>query len=710
MFFRIASDIPGRLRLDCGRGVFDGDEARGVACALMELDGVTCAEVHPANGSVIATFSPSSRDDVLAAVRGMDVTRLPRKGEDDLSVPHRLQVAMEDNRFVLEAANLLTWRLARWAFLPAPLATAWTLWRAAGFVGMGLRELSRRRLSVEVLDATAIAAPVARGAIGDAANVMTLIRLTDVMERHVQNRVSLALGEGLVTRAETVWAVVDGRDVRVAMEEVREGQVLHLGAGSVLPVDGTVVEGAGDVDESSMTGESRLVRKEAGATVYAGTALEDGDLKVSVIAPPGKARIDGIVDMVRESTEFKSQAQSRAERLADSLVPYSFLAFGGIYAVTRNVTKAMAVLMVDYSCAIRLSTPICVMAAMSEGGRNGIVVKGGKYLEALAAADTIVFDKTGTLTHARPAVGRILTFGDAGETEVLRYAACIEEHFPHSVARAIVDEANRRGLGHESELHARVDYVVAHGISTTVGDRSVLIGSHHFLFDDEGIEKPAGLDELVGREAGASSVVYMAEAGRLTAAICIDDPIRPEARDTLRTLRALGVEHVVMLTGDSANVAASVAAELGVDEWHAQVLPEDKSDHIERLRAEGRSVIMVGDGINDSPALAAADVSVAMADASDIARAVADVSVLDSTLESLVTMRRLAMAAMGRVRNDYRLIVGLNSALIALGVAGVITTNVAATMHNGLTLAIAAANNRTYLRDRADGRPALPVA
>ena len=381
-----------------------------------------------------------------------------------------------------------------------------------------------------------------------------------------------------------MWAVVDGQDVRVRTEDVTRGMVLHLGAGSVLPVDGTVVEGAGEIDESSMTGEAALVRKEPGATVYAGTALESGDLKVSVTAPPGASRIDGIVDMVEHSSELKAGAQSRAERLADAIVPYSFLAFFGILAVTRNINKAMAVLMVDYSCAIKLSTPIAVMSAMDEAVCAGVTVRGGKYLEALAAADTVVFDKTGTLTNATPAVSRIVSFTEASEEDVLRLAACIEEHFPHSMARAIVAEAERRGLVHDDELHAEVQYVVAHGISTRVGGREVCIGSAHFLFEDEGVGKPEGLDELMEREAPASSVIHIARERQLVGAICVSDPPRAEAAAVLARLRRHGLSNLVMITGDSERCAAHVAGErLGLDGF-AQVLPEDKAAHVAALR------------------------------------------------------------------------------------------------------------------------------
>lgn len=699
MVFDIASELPGRIRLRCGRNLFTEAEARGVAYLLMDLDGVRTAEVHPSAGSVFISFEPPARESVLAAVRGLDPLALPSAevGLDDAA--GALEISLENNRFQVEVGKLVFWRAAKRVLLPMPVRAVLTCLRAVGYAAEGLRHLLAGEVTVEVLDATAIVTSCLRRQFAEAGTISFLLQLSALMEDHVQSRAHLALRSGLVVRSESVWAVVDGEDVRVRTEDVRRGMVLRLGAGQVLPVDGTVAEGEGEVDESSMTGESALVRKEKGCTVYAGTALSDGDLKVLVTAPPGCSRIDGIATLVEESSELKAGAQSRAERLADGLVPYSFLAFFGILALTRNLNKAMAVLMVDYSCAIKLSTPIAVMSAMDEASRRGVTVRGGKYLEALAAADTIVFDKTGTLTNATPAVSCVISCSGATEDELLCLSACIEEHFPHSMARAIVAEAQARGLVHEHELHAEVCYVVAHGIATFVNGDEVCIGSAHFLFEDEGVLKPEGLDELLSSEAGASSTVFVAKNKSLLGCICISDPPRAEARGVLRDLRALGFTNLVMITGDSEACAAHVAGELGLDGYYAQVLPEDKATHVQRLKDEGHTVVMVGDGINDSPALVTADVSVAMSDASDIARAVADVLVHDSSLESLVTMRVLASRLMARIHGDYRFIVGFNSALIAGGVASVIPITTAAYLHNASTLAIAGLNT-TPLLDR----------
>ncbi len=703
MLYRIASDIPGRLSLRVTAGALTPDEARGVSVALLQVSGVTSAVAHHRSGSVVVTMDPSARGRVLATMTSLDVLALPTAREDDLAVPQGLAVSLEKAAFALDVSNLVFWRLARTFLLPRPISIAYTVLQGVRFVVRGLRHLLRGEITVEVLDATAVALTIARGSYSDASLVMMMLDLTDIMERHVQRRTRLALRDGIVTRPETVWAVIDGTDVSIPIGEVRRDQILHLRTGAVLPVDGAVVDGEGDLDESSMTGESRLVHKRVGATVYAGTALDDGDLKVRVIAPPGLARIDRIVTMVQESSDLKASLQGRAERLADGLVPYSFLAFFAILALTRNLTKAMAVLVVDYSCAIRLAMPIAVMSSMSESAARGAVVKGGKYMEALAAADTAVFDKTGTLTLSSPQVVAVVSFCEDSTDDVLRNAACIEEHFPHSMARAIVNAARERGLHHENEGHATVEYVVAHGIATSINGQRACIGSRHFIFEDEGVPMPDGMDERVESAAPNASVVYYAVGGQLRGAVCVSDPVRPDAAHAVRRLRQLGVSRVLMITGDSERAARDIAGQLGLDGYFAQVLPEDKAAIVRRLQAEGHAVLMIGDGVNDSPALAAADCSVAMADASDVARAVADVTILSSSLDVLPETRELAMRLMARISTDYRLIVGFNSALIVLGVAGVLPLMTASILHNLSTVLISAANTRAYLPSRTGG-------
>lgn len=712
MLYRIVSDIPGRLRLRCGAFLISDAEGRGVAHALLAVEGVGTAEVHPANGSILVTYEPGdapARAAALAVVARLDVLDLPEAepGVDADSVA--IDLAAENNRFARRATNVVVWQLLRRVLLPAPLRAVWTCIRAVGFVARGLAHLARGELTVEVLDALAITMSIVTGSFSEASTIIFLLTLSGVVEEHVQSRTRLTLRGNVVTRAEAVWLVDErGQDVRIPVDEVREGQVLHLGMGQVLPVDGTVVEGTAEIDESSMTGESRPVTKAVGSTVFAGTALGTGDLKVRVTARPGLARIDAIVKMVEDSSELKAGVQGKAERLADGLVPYNLAAFFIIWAISRRLSTAMAVLMVDYSCAIKFATPVAVMSAMSEATRHGIVVKGGKYLEALAAADTIVFDKTGTLTHASPQVERVFSYDGTPEDELLRLAACVEEHFPHSTARAIVEEAARRGLGHETELHAQVSYIVAHGIATTVGGKRTVIGSSHFVFEDEGVKMPRPFLTAAHRSCPTASFVYLAMDGRLVGSIAISDPVRAEAPEVLARLRSLGFEHLVMLTGDSEHCARYVAQSLAIDSYHSQVLPEDKSRFVQELRDEGHTVLMVGDGVNDSPALAAADVSLAMSDASDIARAVADVSANESSLGAIVTARLIAQRLMARIRADYRFIVGFNSTLIMLGVAGVLPATTTAYLHNGSTFLVTALSARPLLRsERAERRARL---
>lgn len=699
MYYRIVSDIPGRLRLRCGKLIFDEQEAYGISSVLFDLDGVKHAEVHPANGSILIVFEPNKRAQVLAVVDSFDVAALPALEAGDPTIPIEVRTAFEDNRFAHRVFNLFAWHFARRLLLPWPARFVVAVVQASRFVYRGIRALASGHLTVDVLDATAIVAMIARLNITEASSIMLMLTLSSIIEDHVEKCMRLSLSQGLITRPEKVWAVIDGKDTEVPMSSVVPGMVLHLPMGAAMPVDGTVVSGDGEVDEATMTGESRLVHKSEGSTVYAGTTLEVGDMFVQVVKPAGEARIDQIVRMVIESSSLKATAQSQAERLANRLVPFSFFGFFAIWFATHNICNAMVLLLVDYSCAIRLSMPIAVISAMSEAYRHDMVVKGGRYLENFADADMLVFDKTGTLTYSRPAVDKVLVFGDDTEEEVLTLAACIEEHFPHSMARAIVDSAEERGLHHEDERHTKVNYMLAHGINTEVDGKRVCIGSHHFIFDDEGVPEPESLLERIEAESPASSVVYLSRDGQLLGALCINDPIRPEAKEVVRKLHERGVEDVIMLTGDSLTAARTVAHEAGVDHYRSQVLPEQKSAIIRELREQGHKVIMVGDGINDSPALAAADVSLAMNDASDVARNVADITVLNDSLESLITMRDLAVVMQHRIQANYDFIVVYNTMLIALGLATIIPATAAAYLHNLATLALALMNTRDYLPD-----------
>ena len=708
MRYTVVREVPGRLRLRLRAGALSQGEARGIEEAVSSVCGVASAEVHTANSSLLVVGAPSMRAEVLSCVAALDVLHLPvaEARPDDIDLSLRL----EDERFSLEAGRLVAWTALRRALLPAPLRAAWVVVQGLRRVFEGLRTLVAGHLTVEVLDATAIAASIARQTYSEADTIMFLLSLSDIFERHVSNRARLALQQGLVERAGSVWRFEDGVDREVPIEEVSVGDCLRVRSGALLVADGVVVSGAAEVNEASMTGEAALVRKQAGSSVFSGTALEAGDLVVRVTAPPGKARIDAIAQMVERSSELKASSQGRAERLADGLVPVAFASFIGIYLVTRNIEKALAVLMVDYSCAIRLSTPIAVMSAMREAASLGVVFKGGKYLEALAQADTVVFDKTGTLTESAPRLVAVASAGQMSESEVLRLAACIEEHYPHSVAHAIVEGARERGLSHEQELHAQVRYVVAHGIAANVDGEQAIIGSAHFVFEDEGVTPPEGFQERLDALAPGSSHIYLARKGELLGALCVDDPLRLDARESLAHLRELGLSHLVMLTGDSERADQAVAARVGVDAYLSQVLPEDKASEVQALEGAGHRVMMVGDGINDSPALAAASVSVALADASDIARTVADVSVRDASLGRLVLARDLSMRLQRRIASRYRLIVGFNTLLIVLGVASIMPLTTAATLHNLSTVGIAALNTTPLMGRRRVGEPRLQLS
>jgi heavy metal translocating P-type ATPase len=699
MKYSVKQDIPGRLRVRLAASGLKTEEAYGITETIRGVRGVLDVKVRAANASVLVTYAPgdtAARDAALSALGDLSILAIPEPIADDA----QLDMVREDNDFKRRIVGMVAFRLMRRFLLPAPVRAVITVASAAVFVMRGLRELLRGRLTVEVLDATAIVTALLQRQFNSAANIMFLLRISDVMEEHVNARTRIALQESLLTRAETVWGVrEDGTEEELCLESVHVGQLLRVRTGSSVPVDGTVVSGNAEINEASMTGESAVVHKHDGSTVFAGTIVEDGSIVIRVDALPGSSRIDQIVRMVEESSELKAGVQSRAERLSDSLVPFAFLAFIGILAVTRNITKATSVLMVDYSCAIKLSTPVAVMSAMREASSRGCVVKGGKFLESMAAADVVVFDKTGTLTQAAPQVEKVVTMNGESEDELLAIAACLEEHFPHSLARAIVNEAKARGLHHEDEHHTEVEYLVAHGIVSSIDGKETLVGSAHFVFEDRGVERPQGLRERLEQEAPTASTVFLAIDGVLKAAICVADPIRPEAAQVIAQLRALGVKHTVMLTGDSEICARAIADAAGIDEYHAQVLPEDKAGYVEALKESGRRVIMVGDGINDSPALAAANVSVALDDASDIARAVADITFTNCQLESLVVMRSLSQLLMSRINNDYRFIVGFNTALIVLGVAGIIAPTLAAYLHNISTVAVTARNTTPLLPD-----------
>ena len=517
--------------------------------------------------------------------------------------------------------------------------------------------------------------------------VMFLLEVGELLEEWTRKKSVADLARCMSLNVDRVWLRTAQGEVLVPVSQIQPGDAVVVRAGGIVPVDGLVLEGEVTVNQASLTGESIPVPKRPGGAVYAGTVVEEGECVLEVKQASGQSRYDQIVHMIEQSEQMKSEAESKAANLADKLVPYTFVGSLLSFALTRNVARALSVLMVDFSCALKLAMPLAVLSAMREAGRAHITVKGGKFLEAVAAADTIVFDKTGTLTHACPRVAQVVSFGGKEESEMLRLAACLEEHFPHSMANAVVEEAKRRGLRHE-EYHSKVEYLVAHGIASTVDEERVLIGSAHFVFEDEGCVIPEGEQERFDALPPEYSHLYLAVGGQLAAVICISDPLREEAKEVLSTLRALGVTSTVMLTGDSYRTAAAIAAQVGVDDFRAGVLPADKAEYVARLRREGHTVLMVGDGINDSPALSEADAGIAISDGAAIAREIADITIAADSLWELVELRRIAMALMARIHSNYRFVIGFNSALIALGVAGVLPPATSATLHNLSTLGV----------------------
>ena len=572
-------------------------------------------------------------------------------------------------------------------FLPPPLRIARILWHMVPFVRRGLHCLLRRRIKVELLDALSISISACRRDFGTAGMVMFLLEVGELLEEWTRKKSVADLARCMSLNVDRVWLRTAQGEVLVPVSQIQPGDAVVVRAGGIIPVDGLVLEGEVTVNQASLTGESIPVPKRPGGAVYAGTVVEEGECVLEVKQASGQSRYDQIVHMIEQSEQMKSEAESKAANLADKLVPYTFAGSLLSFALTRNATRALSVLMVDFSCALKLAMPLAVLSAMREAGRAHITVKGGKFLEAVAAADTIVFDKTGTLTRACPRVAQVVPFGGKEEAEMLRLAACLEEHFPHSMANAVVEEAKRRGLRHE-EYHSKVEYLVAHGIASTVDGERVLIGSAHFVFEDEGCVIPEGEQERFDALPPEYSHLYLAVGGQLAAVICISDPLREEAKEVLSALRALGITSTVMLTGDSYRTAAAIAAQVGVDDFRAGVLPADKAEYVARLRREGHTVLMVGDGINDSPALSEADAGIAISDGAAIAREIADITIAADSLWELVELRRIAMALMARIHSNYRFVIGFNGTLIALGVAGVLPPATSATLHNLSTLGV----------------------
>ena len=637
--------------------------------------------VHERTCAVILYYD-GDRQTVLEAIRQFSW----QEAERTTSLPAHSTRAL-NREFEEKLVTKVVCKAACTLFLPSPLRIARILWHMIPFVRRGLRCLLRRRIKVELLDALSISISACRRDFGTAGMVMFLLEVGELLEEWTRKKSVADLARCMSLNVDRVWLRTAQGEVLVPVSQIQPGDAVVVRAGGIVPVDGLVLEGEVTVNQASLTGESIPVPKRPGGAVYAGTVVEEGECVLEVKQASGQSRYDQIVHMIEQSEQMKSEAESKAANLADKLVPYTFVGSLLSFALTRNVARALSVLMVDFSCALKLAMPLAVLSAMREAGRAHITVKGGKFLEAVAAADTIVFDKTGTLTHACPRVAQVVSFGGKEESEMLRLAACLEEHFPHSMANAVVEEAKRRGLRHE-EYHSKVEYLVAHGIASTVDEERVLIGSAHFIFEDEGCVIPEDEQERFDALTPEYSHLYLAVGGQLAAVICISDPLREEAKEVLSTLRALGVTSTVMLTGDSYRTAAAIAAQVGVDDFRAGVLPADKAEYVARLRREGHAVLMVGDGINDSPALSEADAGIAISDGAAIAREIADITIAADSLWELVELRRIAMALMARIHSNYRFVIGFNGALIALGVTGFLPPATSATLHNLSTLGV----------------------
>ena len=677
----IEHESRGRLRVRMKQYRMTLEQADLLEAYLQNQPGVLNATVHERTCCAVIRYI-GDRENIIRAIAQFNYTA---PSVTALTPTHSGRALNREYQEKL-VGKVIT-KFACTLFLPTPLQIARTIWLSLPFLGRGLKRLIHRELKVELLDALSIGVSMVRRDFSTAGSVMFLLDIGELLEEWTHKKSVDDLARCMSLNVKRVGLKTDDAEVLVPLSNIAVGDHILVRMGSVIPLDGEVVEGEVMVNQASLTGESMPVAKRPGTQVYAGTVIEEGDCVIEVTQSSGESRYDKIVSMIEQSEQLKSAAESHAANLADKLVPYTLVGSALSYALTRNVTRALSVLMVDFSCALKLAMPLAVLSAMREASMYHITVKGGKFLEAVAQADTIVFDKTGTLTHACPVVAKVIPFGGRTEDDMLRVAACLEEHFPHSMANAVVRAARERNLAHE-EMHSQVEYIVAHGISSMVENKKVVIGSAHFIFEDEKCTVPAGEQEKYDALPPEFSHLYLAIGGELAAVICIADPLRPEARDVMKALRALGIKRTVMLTGDSERTAAAIAAEVGVDDYRAEVLPEDKANFVEQERAAGHTVIMLGDGINDSPALSAANVGVAISDGAAIAREIADITIAAENLFELVALRRIAQGLMSRINSNYRFVIGFNGSLIGLGVAGVLAPATSAMMHNLSTLGI----------------------
>ncbi len=692
MKFQIKHEIKGRMRVHMAQKRMTFEQADTLLYYLHSFKYVTSVQVRERTGDAIICYV-GDRQEII--------DRLRRFHYEDVEMPAGL-IENSGRKVNQEYQDKLVYKVlfhyARKFLLPYPLKVCYTGLISIKYIKEGLKTLAARKIEVPVLDATAISISMLRGDFNTAGSVMFLLGIGELLGEWTHKKSVDDLARTMSLNVSKVWLKTEDQEILVPVSDIKEGDRVVVHMGNVIPFDGLVTDGEAMVNQASLTGESVPVRKNIESSVYAGTVVEEGEVTVKVKEVGGSSRFEKIVTMIEESEKLKSASEGRAEHLADRLVPYTLAGTGLVYLFTRNVTKALSVLMVDFSCALKLAMPISVLSAIREASLYNITVKGGKYLEAIAEADTIVFDKTGTLTKAEPTVAEVVSFNGQSTDELLRIAACLEEHFPHSMAKAVVDAAAKKNLTHE-EMHTKVEYIVAHGISTTIDGKRAIIGSHHFVFEDEQCKIPDGMQETFDHLPKEYSHLYLAIEGELAAVICVEDPLREEAEAVVNSLKKAGISKVVMMTGDSDRTARAIAKRVGVDEYYSEVLPEDKASYVEKEKEKGRKVIMIGDGINDSPALSAASVGIAIRDGAEIAKEIADITIGADNLYQIVTLKLLSDSLMKRIRKNYRTIVGFNTGLIVLGVGGVLQPATSALLHNASTLLIGLKSMQNLLTD-----------
>ncbi|HJD28316.1 MAG TPA: heavy metal translocating P-type ATPase [Candidatus Blautia avicola] len=697
MRIKIQHEIKGRIRFSTQKKKMTAREADMLLFYINSLKHVTSAKVYERTGDSVVCYTGSRQE----LIRNLVAFSFEDK-ELQEKVPENTGRELM-NQYKEKLVGKLAGHFLCKLVLPAPAAKVKAVIQSLHFIKEGLKCIRRRKLEVPVLDAAAVSVSLIRGDVNTASSIMLLLGVGEILEEWTHKKSVADLARSMSLNVEKVWKKEGDAEILTEIQDIKEQDLICVHMGNMIPLDGIVVQGEAMVNQASLTGEGIPVKKEDGAYVYAGTAVEEGELTVQVKQSAGSTRYEKIVSMIEDSERLKSSLEGKAAHLADRLVPFSFLGTILTYLLTRNVTRALSILMVDFSCALKLSTPIAVLAAMRECQEHRITVKGGKFLEAVAEAETVVFDKTGTFTKAQPTVAEVVTFGENDRDSMLRLAACLEEHFPHSIANAVVAQAKKEGLDHE-EMHSKVEYVVAHGISSQVNGEKVIIGSYHFVFEDEKTRIPEGENQKFEELPLEYSHLYLAVSGKLAAVICIEDPLRKEAKDIVPALKKAGIRKVVMMTGDSERTARAIAGKTGVDQFYAEVLPEDKASYIEKEKAKGRKVLMVGDGVNDSPALSAANAGVAVSGGAEIAREIADITISGEDLHQLVTLKRAGNCLMKRIHRNYRFVIGFNTGLIILGLAGILAPGTSAFLHNMSTLGITLESMTNMLDKENRGR------